>query len=99
MADKDIAYFYELIDRLAKDHDLTDEEFKDLILTEDPEVNAYLANKADEIRQGIYGKDVYLRGLIEFTNYCKNNCRYCGIRCGNKNAERYRLSEADILSC
>ena len=99
MAEKDIAYFYGLVDRLANDHDLTDEEFKELILSEDLKVNAYLANKADVIRQGIYGKDVYLRGLIEFTNYCKNNCRYCGIRCGNKNAERYRLSEEDILSC
>ena len=99
MAGKDIAYFYELIDRLAKDHDLTDEEFKDLILTEDPEVYARLASKADEVRQKIYDKNVYLRGLIEFTNYCKNNCRYCGIRCANKNVERYRLSEEDILSC
>ncbi|MBP5532783.1 MAG: [FeFe] hydrogenase H-cluster radical SAM maturase HydE [Lachnospiraceae bacterium] len=89
----------DIIDRLAKIHDLTDEEFEKLILCDDIEVNSYLAEKADEIRQKVYGKDVYLRGLIEFTNYCKNNCRYCGIRCANKNAERYRLSKEDILSC
>ena len=89
----------DIIDRLAKIHDLTDEEFEKLILCDDIEVNSYLAEKADEIRQTVYGKDVYLRGLIEFTNYCKNNCRYCGIRCANKNTERYRLSKEDILSC
>ena len=89
----------DIIDRLAGKHDLTDEEFERLILCEDMEVNDYLTKKADEIRQKVYGKDVYLRGLIEFTNYCKNNCRYCGIRCANKNAERYRLSKEDILSC
>lgn len=50
-------------------------------------------------REEYYGKDVYIRGLIEFTNYCKNNCYYCGIRAGNSLAKRYRLSEEDILSC
>ncbi|MBO4421081.1 MAG: [FeFe] hydrogenase H-cluster radical SAM maturase HydE [Lachnospiraceae bacterium] len=100
-ADKiiDKVRYKEMIDRLSETHDLTDEEFSALIAVEDKDVDAYLAKKADETRQKIYGKDVYLRGLIEFTNYCKNNCRYCGIRCGNKNAERYRLSEEDILSC
>ena len=47
----------------------------------------------------MYGTDVYVRGLIEYSNYCKNNCLYCGIRAGNKNASRYRLSTEDILSC
>ena len=101
IADKieDKVKYKEMIDRLSEAHDLTDEEFGALITVEDKIVDEYLAQKADEVRQRIYGKDVYLRGLIEFTNYCKNNCRYCGIRCGNKNAERYRLSEEDILSC
>ena len=47
----------------------------------------------------MYGTDVYVRGLIEYSNYCKNNCLYCGIRAGNQNASRYRLSTGDILSC
>lgn len=51
------------------------------------------------IREQIYGKDVYIRGLIEFTNYCKNDCYYCGIRKSNLNAERYRLTKEQILSC
>lgn len=89
----------QLIDRLEGSRDLSDAEFTELLLCEDSEVTDYLAEKARGVREKIYGKEVYLRGLIEFTNYCKNNCKYCGIRCGNKNAERYRLSKEEILSC
>ena len=87
-----------LADKLGDKGDLTDKEFLSLILCEDEDFDEYLFEKARAIREKIYGKDVYLRGLIEFTNCCKNNCRYCGIRRGNKNAERYRLSEEDIVS-
>ena len=89
----------DIIDRLVKERDLTDEEFEQLILSEDKETIEYLASKAREVREAVYGKEVYLRGLIEFTNYCKNDCLYCGIRRSNKNAERYRLTEEQILSC
>jgi len=89
----------DIIDRLVKERDLTDEEFEKLILCEDKETIEYLASKAREVRESMYGKEVYLRGLIEFTNYCKNDCLYCGIRRSNKNAERYRLTEEEILSC
>ena len=89
----------DIIDKLVKLRDLTDEEFEQLILCEDKETIEYLAEKAREVRESIYGKEVYLRGLIEFTNYCKNDCLYCGIRRSNKNAERYRLTEEQILSC
>jgi len=89
----------DIIDRLVKERDLTDEEFEKLILCEDKETIEYLASKAREVRESIYGKEVYLRGLIEFTNYCKNDCLYCGIRRSNKNAERYRLTEEQILNC
>ena len=58
-----------------------------------------LFRSAEEVRQSYYGKDVYVRGLIEFTNYCRNNCYYCGIRAENKNADRYRLSAEEILEC
>ncbi len=54
---------------------------------------------AAEIRDKVYGRRVYIRGLIEFTNYCKNDCLYCGIRRSNPNAQRYRLSPEEILNC
>lgn len=54
---------------------------------------------ADRVRQTVYGKDVYIRGLIEFTNYCRNNCFYCGLRKDNHTVTRYRLTKEDILSC
>ena len=60
---------------------------------------AILYAAARRVREHHYGKDVYLRGLIEFTNYCKNDCRYCGIRRSNTRAERYRLTEEQILRC
>ena len=55
------------------------------------ETDRILFRAADEVRRENYGTDVYIRGLIEFTNYCRNDCYYCGIRCSNSNADRYRL--------
>ncbi len=55
--------------------------------------------KADEKRRLYYGRKVFFRGLIEFSNYCKNDCYYCGIRCSNKNTKRYRLSAEEIMEC
>ncbi|MBQ6393253.1 MAG: [Eubacterium sp.] len=75
----------------------TDQQLKTWI--EDQSQAEALAVRADEIRKSVYGTDVYLRGLIEFTNYCKNNCYYCGIRCGNSKADRYRLSQDEIMTC
>ncbi len=54
---------------------------------------------AREVAERYFSKEIYLRGLIEFTSYCKNDCFYCGIRRGNGKAERYRLTEEEILSC
>ena len=88
-----------LVDKLEARHDLTDEEFAAVLLCDDPEIDHILSEKARRVREEHYGKDVYLRGLIEFTNICKNNCYYCGIRRGNSNCERYRLSGEQILSC
>ena len=88
-----------LIDKLAQEHNLADDELLELITSTDAETNQLLAAHADKIRQQYYGKKVYIRGLIEFTNYCKNNCYYCGIRAGNKAAQRYRLSKEQILDC
>ena len=87
----------DIINRLKLNRDLPDGELKFLISSD--EANEQLALAADEIRRANYGDDVYIRGLIEFSNYCKNNCYYCGIRCGNTKAVRYRLTKADIMEC
>ena len=68
-------------------------------LLETNEYDALLFQAANAARQRVYGRDVYIRGLIEISNYCKNNCYYCGIRKDNRDAVRYRLSKEEILSC
>ena len=88
-----------LIDKLERNSVLSKDEYTFLISSFDNETSEYLFEKARNIREKYYSKDVYIRGLIEFTSYCKNNCLYCGLRCGNKNAQRYRLSKEDILEC
>lgn len=89
----------ELIDKLETEHILPKSELAEIITGHTPETDEYLFAKARSVREKIYGKDVYMRGLIEFTNYCKNDCLYCGIRRSAKNAERYRLTEEQILDC
>jgi biotin synthase len=76
-----------------------DSDILRLITTTDKDEAEELYAAARAVREEHYGKDVYFRGLIEFTNYCKNDCFYCGIRCGNKKAERYRLSFEQIMEC
>ena len=88
-----------LIDKLRLEQKLSKEEWQKLIENRTPELAEYLFEQARQVREEYYGKDVYIRGLIEFTNYCKNDCLYCGIRKSNRNAERYRLRKEDILAC
>lgn len=76
-----------------------DQELKEWIDTPGQEITDALAAAADQVRREHYGDEVYVRGLIEFTNYCKNNCYYCGIRRDNLKADRYRLTKEEILSC
>lgn len=89
----------DLIDKLYHTHNLEKEELIFLITHFNTEISQYLFEKARFSSHKYFGKDIYLRGLIEFTNYCKNDCYYCGIRRNNKNASRYRLSKDEILSC
>lgn len=88
-----------LIDKLRRQKTLSREEFAALLENRDSDTADYLFAQAREVREGAYGKNVYMRGLIEFTNYCKNDCYYCGIRRSNRCAERYRLTEEQIVDC
>lgn len=90
---------FALIDRLENQHYLSLEEYQQLLENRTPETAEYIAKKAVAARCKIYGKDVYIRGLVEISNICKNNCLYCGIRRDNNICSRYRLTQEDILSC
>ena len=87
-----------LIDKLHQEQMLTAEEFHRLLANRSEETDQYARELANQVRQEVYGNKIYVRGLIEFTNYCKNDCYYCGIRRSNQNAQRYRLTEEDILN-
>ncbi len=98
----------ELIDKLHIEQKLEPLEFKNLLQMEENQrydfeekdkISTYLFEKARTVRQEYYGNKVFTRGLIELTNYCKNDCYYCGIRRSNSKALRYRLEKEDILSC
>ena len=88
-----------LIERLEKEKSLSTDEYQYLIDNRDEESAALLIEKADRERRKIYGNKVFIRGLIEISNICKNDCHYCGIRKGNRNCQRYRLAKEDILTC
>jgi biotin synthase len=84
-----------LIDKLETSQTLSRDEFKELLLCNDE----YLFERARFTSHKIYGNQIFMRGLIEFTSYCKNDCYYCGLRASNTNAQRYRLSKEEIWEC
>ncbi|MCM1267822.1 MAG: [FeFe] hydrogenase H-cluster radical SAM maturase HydE [Bacteroidales bacterium] len=87
----------DLFNRLTAGESLTDDEWR--LLIEGGYDRQLLFDAADRVRRQHYGTDVYIRGLIEISNWCKNDCLYCGIRRSNERADRYRLSEEEILGC
>ena len=89
----------ELIERLERERDLTNAEFAVLLDQSSGADRDFLFERARAVRDAHYGRKVYNRGLIELTNYCKNDCLYCGIRKSNASCERYRLTKEQILSC
>lgn len=89
----------QIIDTLQEEQNISLTNLHFLLETQDMEVLEYLKQCARNISTTIYDNHIYIRGLIEFTNICKNDCLYCGIRKSNTNAERYRLTKEDILSC
>lgn len=89
----------ELIGKLEKEHSLSLQEYLYIIENRDEESAFFIAEKADKVRKEIYGNKVFIRGLVEISNICKNDCYYCGIRKSNKNCERYRLTKEEIIAC
>lgn len=89
----------QMIDEIREQQNINIEQLRVLLSTEDEQSIQYLRDEAKKKAQSIYGNQVFIRGLIEFTNYCKNDCYYCGIRRSNASADRYRLTEDMILSC
>ncbi|MGN1316068.1 MAG: [FeFe] hydrogenase H-cluster radical SAM maturase HydE [Acutalibacteraceae bacterium] len=90
---------FDLARKLCDEHSLSLAEYEELICGYSPGVKEYLRENAVKIRKEIYGNSVYVRGLIEISNICKNNCLYCGIRGGNRNCQRYRLTPKEIMQC
>lgn len=89
----------QLLETLERQRYLTKAEWITLIEQRTPKTAENLFEKARKWQQYYFGNKVYTRGLIEFTNYCKNDCYYCGIRRSNEKAQRYRLTEEEIRSC
>lgn len=90
---------FSLVDRLALSHTLPPEDYRTLIAGQSEALRDYAAQRADAVRREVYGNDVYLRGLVEIGNVCRNDCYYCGIRRSNRACERYVLDDASILAC
>ena len=88
-----------LIDDLNSGKKLSKENYEYILSNYDKEDFEYIKNLAKDIAIKNFGKDIYFRGIIEFSNICKNDCLYCGIRRSNSNVERYRLTKEQILEC
>ncbi|EHL65643.1 [FeFe] hydrogenase H-cluster radical SAM maturase HydE [Cloacibacillus evryensis] len=89
----------EIIESLYRNHDASREELRWLIENRNEDVSQRLFELASAAARAHFGNKIYVRGLIEMTNYCRNDCYYCGIRRGNAAAQRYRLTKEDIMRC
>ena len=99
LSDIEITPASEMLLKIRNTESVSREELEIILTTEDEAFLQELYRQARETAREYYGNQIYIRGLIEFTSYCKNNCYYCGIRCGNKNAQRYRLTTDQIMEC
>lgn len=89
----------ELISKIRETTKASKQELMEILVLENQEQEQYLFEQARMVSKQYYGNEIYVRGLIEFTNYCKNDCYYCGIRKSNENAIRYRLTKEEIMEC
>lgn len=88
-----------LVDTLRRERRLTGEQYLSLLAGYDDALLDYINGQAHEVAREIFGSGIYKRGLLEITNYCRNDCYYCGIRRSNMETERYRLTREEILEC
>lgn len=88
-----------LIDKLRRERRLSADEYKALLLCRDADALKCLQAEARDVSIGRFGNRVLIRGLIEISNRCRNNCYYCGIRKGNRAVARYELTREEILAC
>lgn len=89
----------QLIEALDREHRLEQSQWEQLFAACTPEDRAFAADMARDITVKRFGKKIYFRGIVEFSNICKNDCLYCGIRCSNRKTARYRLEPEDIAKC
>jgi biotin synthase len=87
-------YLKELLDK----EELQREDITYLLSLNDPDEIQLLFTKADEVRKIYCGDEVHLRGIIEISNHCSENCMYCGLRNANNSLPRYRMSTEEIIS-
>ncbi|MBR7010304.1 MAG: [Oscillospiraceae bacterium] len=90
---------FSLIDRLEREHSLSEAEYQTLLENRNEALTAELRERAVRARKAVYGNTVFTRGLVEISSFCKNDCLYCGLRRSNGKAERYRLTPEDVLAC
>ena len=88
-----------LVEALRRERSLKDEGLRTLLESDDPALQGALTDAARQVADSVYGRRVWLRGLIEWSNACRNDCFYCGIRRSNRKIQRYTLSREAILSC
>ena len=91
--------FDNLLKQLAAPDKVPAEAWHALLVETDAAQRLRLASLAREVARARFGNGVYVRALIEISSHCRNNCNYCGLRCGNRSAQRYRLSKEEILEC
>ena len=89
----------ELIDQLRDTGHLPAEGFFALLTMRDREAEAYLMEQARQVAVQRFGRGIYVRGLIELSNVCRNDCLYCGIRRSNGRVERYTLTREQVMNC
>lgn len=88
-----------VIARLTRNHRLSAQEYRQLLLDDDANTGIRLQSQAREAALSVFGNGIYIRGLIEISNHCRNNCLYCGLRAANTGLQRYRLSKEEIMDC
>ncbi len=91
--------FSDLFDRLVCGRPVERDEWRQLLVLEDNDKLEFFRSQAEQIMNERFGKGVFIRGLIEISSYCRNDCYYCGLRCSNLHAQRYRLTEDEIMAC